>query len=625
VPDGGQRDITAPPTVPLLVAEGPVLVFGGCYSNLQATEALLAEAARLGIPPSRMICTGDVVAYGADPAPVIALIRAAGIRTVMGNCEEQLAAGAEDCGCGFAPGSSCERLSAAWFTYASARVDHAARRWMAELPRRLDLLIGGRRLAVVHGAPSRINRFVFASHPAAELAGEIAETGTAGVIGGHCGLPFTRVLGDRLWHNAGVIGLPANDATPRGWFSLLIPAKDGPGGGGLDIRHLPLTYDHRAAAAAMRRAGLPEDYAETLESGIWPNFDILPAAEQAMSGTSLAPPVTRWRKNAAPAPAARPAFADPARTANGEPHATVALTGLEALWFNTGTLCNIACADCYIESSPRNDRLLYLARADFDRFLDEAATRHPELVEIGFTGGEPFLNPETPAMIAEALARGYRALVLTNAMRPMQRHLARLRRLAAAHGARLAIRVSLDHYTREGHERLRGAGSFAPSLAGLRALAGSGASLSIAARRPPEVEEAGLRAGFAALFAELGLALDAFDPARLVLFPELANQPDPPEVSATCWRTLARRGRRVMCETSRMVIHRRGEAAPRVVACTLQPYAPGFDLGADLLAAARPVTLDHPYCARFCVFGAASCSAMAAPAISSPRSAPARR
>ncbi len=605
MPDGGERRVAAA-SVPLLIAEGPVLVFGGCYSNREATEALLAEAERLGIPPARMICTGDVVAYGADPQAVVDLMRAAGIATVMGNCEEQLAAGAEDCGCGFTPGSQCERLSAAWFTYASAHVDDAARRWMAGLPRRLDLVIGGHRLAVVHGAPSRINRFVFASHPDADLAREIAATGTEGVIGGHCGVPFTRVIADRLWHNAGVIGLPANDGTPRGWFSLLTPGRDG-----LEIRHLPLAYDHRRAAAAMRRAGLPEDYAETLESGIWPNVDILPPAEQAMSGAALAAETHHWPQTGAIASAPRPAFADPMRTARGEPHATVAPTGLETLWFNTGTLCNIACTDCYIESSPRNDRLIYLARADFDRLLDEAAAHHPELGEIGFTGGEPFLNPDTPGMIAAALERGYRALVLTNAMRPLQRHGAFLCALAAAHGARLAIRVSLDHYTEAGHERLRGAGSFAPTLTGLGMLAGSGAALSIAARFPAGEDESAWRAGFAKLFAERGLALDAFDPARLVLFPELANQPDPPEVSATCWQTLARRGRRVMCETSRMVVHRRGEAAPRLVACTLQPYAPDFDLGADLAAAMRPVTLNHPHCARFCVFGAASCSAPA--------------
>jgi hypothetical protein len=58
-----------------------------------------------------------------------------------------------------------------------------------------------------------------------------------------------------------------------------------------------------------------------------------------------------------------------------------------------------------------------------------------------------------------------------------------------------------------------------------------------------------------------------------------------------------------------MVVHRKGEAAPRVAACTLLPYAPDFDLGASLAEAVRPVTLNHPNCAQFCVFGVASCTA----------------
>ena len=57
-------------------------------------------------------------------------------------------------------------------------------------------------------------------------------------------------------------------------------------------------------------------------------------------------------------------FRDPALTARGETRATVALRALETLWFNTGTLCNLTCRNCYIESSPRNDRLAYLTRAE---------------------------------------------------------------------------------------------------------------------------------------------------------------------------------------------------------------------------------------------------------------------
>ena len=42
-------------------------------------------------------------------------------------------------------------------------------------------------------------------------------------------------------------------------------------------------------------------------------------------------------------------FRDPATTAKGETRATVALRALETLWFNTGTLCNLTCRNCYME------------------------------------------------------------------------------------------------------------------------------------------------------------------------------------------------------------------------------------------------------------------------------------
>jgi hypothetical protein len=172
----------------------------------------------------------------------------------------------------------------------------------------------------------------------------------------------------------------------------------------------------------------------------------------------------------------------------------------------------------------------------------------------------------------------------------------------------LALRVSLDGPTRETHEAIRGTGTFAPALAGLCWLAENGFRVSVAARLPPQADEADLRARFAVLFAGHRIALDAFDSAALVLFPELETAEAPPEVGETCWQALAASGRTVMCSSARMVVHRKGEAAPSVVACTLQPYESRFDLGPTLATAERTVTLNHPHCARFCVFGAASCS-----------------
>ena len=570
---------------PVIHAGRPVLVFGGSYSNLQATEALLEAANRHGIPPARIICTGDVIAYGADPRATLDRLRDAGVAIVMGNCEEQLAAGAADCGCGFVPGSACDRLSAAWFGFAAARISDEARRFMASLPRRIDLIIGDRRLAIVHGAPSRINRFLFASDDDAAFAAEISLAGTDGVIGGHCGLGFTRVVGGRIWHNAGAIGLPANDGTPRGWYSILTPCQDG-----FSLAVHPLDYDYRAAAAAMRAAALPEDYADAIETGIWPNFDILPIAEQAATATVLSPEPIVWPERTAPAFTKAP-YAVPA---------SVELEALETLWFNTGTLCNIACEGCYIESSPRNDRLVYLARAAFETILDEAAGLYPGLREIGFTGGEPFMNPDIVAMIGTALTRRYRVLVLTNAMRPMQRHEDALHGLRARHGTRLAIRVSLDHYTQVGHERLRGDATWAPAIDGLRWLAREGFAPSVATRLDPTTEnETAMRARFAALFNVLDIPIDASDPAALVLFPEMTGTDTVPIVTEAAWRAMRRRGRDAMCRTSRMVVHRKGSAVPEIISCTLLPYEERFSLGTTLREASRAVTLDHRHCAQF--------------------------
>jgi hypothetical protein len=67
-------------------------------------------------------------------------------------------------------------------------------------------------------------------------------------------------------------------------------------------------------------------------------------------------------------------FVDPALTAKGEDRATVALTNPETLWFNTGTLCNIECVNCYIASSPTNDSLVYITTAEVQDYLTKSLT-----------------------------------------------------------------------------------------------------------------------------------------------------------------------------------------------------------------------------------------------------------
>lgn len=302
-------------------------------------------------------------------------------------------------------------------------------------------------------------------------------------------------------------------------------------------------------------------------------------------------------------------FSDPAWTAKGEPRASVALTALETLWFNTGTLCNLACTTCYIESSPTNDALAFIKAADVAAYLDEIAANGLPTTEIGYTGGEPFMNPEFAAMLTDTLERGYDALVLSNAMKPMRRYEAELLALRDRFGSKLTIRVSLDHHTQAAHEAERGPRSWAPGLDGLKWLSANGLAIAVAGRMLPGESEADERAGYAALFAEHGITISADDPAQLVLFPEMDENADIAEITTTCWGVLGKNPADIMCATSRMVVHRRGEPAPSVAACTLIPYDPGFDMGKTLAEASGEVALNHPHCARFCVLGGASCSA----------------
>ncbi len=253
------------------VLEGEVLLFGGPCSNLQASRALLAEARARAIPPERRICTGDVIAYCAAPGETLQLWQREA-RIVAGNCERQLAAGAAGCGCGFAPGSRCDRLSQGWYRHALGTVSAAQRAFMASLPDVILFSAFGRRHAVIHGGLSDIARFLWPVSPEAAFAEEIALlVDLVGplerVIAGHCGIAFRRRIGAVEWLNAGSIGLPPNDGRPETRYLRLT------GAGAVFER---LRYDAAAARADMERAGLVQGYERALVSGWWPSEEILP-------------------------------------------------------------------------------------------------------------------------------------------------------------------------------------------------------------------------------------------------------------------------------------------------------------------------------------------------------------
>ena len=307
-----------------------------------------------------------------------------------------------------------------------------------------------------------------------------------------------------------------------------------------------------------------------------------------------------------PAKVATEKFSDPDLTAKGERRAKVPMSGLTTLWFNTGTLCNLACKNCYIESTPKNDRLVYLSYQEALSYLDEIKDQDLPTTEIGITGGEPFMNPDIIKIMESSLERGFDLLVLTNAMRPMMKCADELLRLHAVYGTKLTLRVSVDHFKPELHEG--GENSWKPMMLGLKWLSDNRFNIDIAGRTRWGEEEAELRNGFETFFKKSGIHIDAHDKKQLVLFPEMEPTAEVPEITTACWGILNVDPKDMMCSSSRMVVKHKGQDKPSVQACTLLAYDQQFNMGETLAEARKPVSLNHVFCAKFCVLGGGACS-----------------
>ena len=301
-------------------------------------------------------------------------------------------------------------------------------------------------------------------------------------------------------------------------------------------------------------------------------------------------------------------FSHPDITAKGEPRAWVNPVQLQTLWFNTGTLCNLECAHCYIESSPKNDRLTYITTNEVKTFLDEIHYENMGTQEIAFTGGEPFMNPDIIDILELSLSQSFQVLILTNGMKPMMKKSNELLKLNETYGPQLHIRLSLDHYSEEKHAIERGAKAWKPAIKGLQWLSQSGFHLSVAGRTVWGESDKSMRRGYQKMFAQYNINIDPFHPEALVLFPEMDESIDVPEITTNCWEILGLKPEDMMCATSRMVIKHKGAEKPSVAACTLLPYDKQFDMGKSLKESWRQVKLNHHHCAKFCVLGGGKCS-----------------
>lgn len=264
------------------IAGEKLLVFGGVYSNYPALAALKQWAKSSGYSADAILCTGDVIAYGADSKECADLVASWGVHCIAGNVEIQLRNGEEDCGCNFNENSSCDMHSQRWYPYAQKQMTEENLRWMETLPEHLILEFGGENWGVAHGSVSETSQFVYASSPWEDKKREMELLGVGKMLVGHCGVPFLDQRDSSAWINSGALGMPANDGTQDVWFVTVEKKSEG-----FEVNFHRLTYDWRGAQEKMISANLPSVYAKTLETGLWDSTEVLRPEEVTQTGIRL--------------------------------------------------------------------------------------------------------------------------------------------------------------------------------------------------------------------------------------------------------------------------------------------------------------------------------------------------
>tara|TARA_R110002050_G_scaffold177024_2_gene310080 strand:+ start:5392 stop:6219 length:828 start_codon:yes stop_codon:yes gene_type:complete len=262
--------------------KGKILLFGGVYSNLQALESLIEIAERENIAPKNCISTGDIVGYCAQPEEAVQTFKNWGARGIAGNVEMQLRDGEEGCGCDFRKGSRCDGFSQLWYPYAQSKLSKDSLNFMQTLPDHFTFHFGGKDVMILHGSYFQTSEFIFKSTAWKKKEPNFIKTKSDVIIGGHCGIPFYHEKNGKLWINAGVIGMPANDGTPNVWY-VIIDEQNGE----FNFKHHSYSYNYQKTSKLMQNGLLPIEYARTLITGLWDNCEILPPVESGLQGFGI--------------------------------------------------------------------------------------------------------------------------------------------------------------------------------------------------------------------------------------------------------------------------------------------------------------------------------------------------
>jgi len=254
-----------------------IALFGGVYSNHLALAALLEDAPRRGA--ARIYCLGDLGAFGPRPDKIFPLLRDAQIPVVQGNYDNSVGNNLADCQCGYtdAKDNYFARLS---YNYTFANTALKNKTWMRGLPAEIRLDLNGVRMLLCHGSPRKMNEFLWETTTSVAFLERLCQNHDADVIvGTHTGLHWHRALpSGKHFVNCGAIGRPANDGRTCVWYATIAVSDLKQ----VEVDFIPLIYDQEQLATEMRAENLPEEFAQTIETGWWTTcLEVLPMKERA--------------------------------------------------------------------------------------------------------------------------------------------------------------------------------------------------------------------------------------------------------------------------------------------------------------------------------------------------------
>ncbi len=270
---------------------------------------------------------------------------------------------------------------------------------------------------------------------------------------------------------------------------------------------------------------------------------------------------------------------------------SVQLESMDTLWFQlAGTICNLTCSHCFISCSPENDSFKFLDRETVRKYVAEAQVQGVK--EFYFTGGESFLNKEIYGILEDTLKVGP-VSVLTNGTVIRKRVAKKLKRISDNTIYSLELRVSLDGFTAETNDKLRGKGSFDSALKGITALVEVGfLPIITAVQTWPDSERLQTLEAFKTLLGGIG-----YDRARIKIMPALnlgeyrkSDFKSPDEYLVSEDMLVEYDSNQLLCSNSRMVTDK------GVYVCPILIDSPDARLGDTLEHSLGAYELRHKAC-----------------------------